>query len=169
MLKLRPYEADDAKEIVKWPENEFVFRQWSADGYPRYPAAPEDMNALYSKMAETVKLYPFTAIDEEGTIVGHLIMRYTDEKNGIIRFGFVIVDNGKRNCGLGKEMLKAALAHAFGTLKVSKVTLGVFENNPRAYACYTALGFKEVPLEIPDSCVLFGEKWIMKRLEINNK
>ena len=43
----------------------------------------------------TDNFYPVTAIDESG-IVGHMILRYTDDKKSIVRFGFVIVDDTKR-------------------------------------------------------------------------
>ena len=33
---------------------------------------------------------------------------------------------------------------AFSYDHIQQVTLGVFENNPRAKACYTACGFQEV-------------------------
>lgn len=47
-----------------------------------------------------------TAFDESG-VVGHLILRFTDEEQQTIRFGFVIVDDAKRGKGYGKEMYRA--------------------------------------------------------------
>ena len=45
----------------------------------------------------------------ENGVVGHLIMRYTDEKQTVLRLGFVIVDDSKRGLGYGKEMLRLML------------------------------------------------------------
>lgn len=60
-----------------------------------------------------------TAFDETG-VVGHLIMRFTDEEKKTLRFGFVIVNDTKRGMGYGKEMLKLAIKYAFDILKVEK-------------------------------------------------
>jgi len=35
------------------------------------------------------------------------------------------------------------LTYVFDVLRISKVTLGVFDNNPIAYNCYKSLGFEE--------------------------
>ena len=38
-----------------------------------------------------------------------------------------------------------ALRHAFEVMHAARVTLGVFDNNPAAYGCYKAVGFREAP------------------------
>ena len=39
-------------------------------------------------------------------------------------------------------MLELAIEYAKKELKATRVTLGVFANNPKAQACYEAVGFK---------------------------
>ena len=97
-----------------------------------------------------------TAFDESG-VVGHLIMRFTDEAKKNLRFGFVIVDDSKRGKGYGKEMLKLASKYAFEILHVDRISLGVFENNPSAIHCYEAAGFKQVQKEETESYTCLGE------------
>lgn len=63
-------------------------------------------------------------------------------------------------------MLRLALTFAFDILKVQKVTLGVLENNPGAYHCYKAAGFKDVPMEIPEHYHLMGEDVKCLELEV---
>lgn len=55
---------------------------------------------------------------------------------------------------------------AFDILKVRKVTLGVLENNPGAYHCYKAAGFKDAPMDEPEYYQLMGEKIKCLELEI---
>ena len=43
-------------------------------------------------------------------------------------------------------------------MKAEKLTLGVFDNNPSAYYCYKAAGFKETEEE-GFSIEMFGEIW----------
>ena len=166
MLRLRPYKTGDAETIISWIRDEYAFRQWSADRYDRYPITAEDMNRQYHGLTDEDWFYPMTAFDENG-IVGHLIMRFTDQEKTELRFGFVIVDVTKRGQGYGKEMLKLALKMAFDILKAKAVTLGVFENNPAAYSCYKAAGFRDVPMEEPEYYPIFGEKWKCLELRID--
>lgn len=164
MLRLRPYKKCDAKVIASWIKDEVSFRKWSADRYEKYPVSDVDINNHYEAAAFSDAFFPMTAFDETG-VVGHLIMRFTDEEKRILRFGFIIIDDSKRGMGYGKEMLKLSLQYAFEILKADKVTLGVFENNESAYYCYKAAGFKDVILETPESYHIFNEEWKCLELE----
>ena len=98
MLRLRPYKACDAETIVSWIKDEKTFYKWSADRYKKYPITADDMNAFYDASAFSDGFFEMTAFDETG-VTGHLIMRFTDEEQRILRFGFVIVDDTKRGKG----------------------------------------------------------------------
>ncbi|MCR5263611.1 MAG: GNAT family N-acetyltransferase [Clostridiales bacterium] len=158
MLRLRPYKEADAGVIVNWLGDEFGFRQWSADRYDRFPITAADMNAMYERMYREIVFFPVTAVDGSG-IAGHLIMRYTDSEKKTLRLGFVIIDPEKRGRGLGKEMIRLAIDEAFGTLGAEEVTIGVFENNPQAYRCYKAAGFRDAPAGQPEYFHVLGEDW----------
>ena len=158
MLRLRPYKTCDAETIVSWIGDEFAFRQWCADRYDRYPITADDMNAHYGAFHGKDWFFPMTAFDEGG-VVGHLIMRFTDDAKTTLRFGFVIVDRAKRGKGYGREMLLLAKKMAFEILGAKTVTLGVFENNPAALRCYLAAGFQLVPTDEPEYYHVLGEDW----------
>ena len=111
----------------------------------------------------TDNFYPVTAIDEYG-IVGHMILRYTDDRKSIVRFGFVIVDDTKRGMGYGKEMLHLAIQYARNEIGAKKITLGVFENNAAAKYCYRAVGFKDVDASGEYYHVL-GQDWKCLEME----
>ncbi|MBD5462174.1 MAG: GNAT family N-acetyltransferase [Lachnospiraceae bacterium] len=169
-LRLRPYKTCDAKTIVTWIHDEISLRKWSADRYEAFPVTEEDMNKKYMECngdcSKRDDFYPMTAFDESG-VVGHLIMRFTDEEKQVLRFGFVIVDDAKRGKGYGKQMLLLAIKYAFDILKAAKVTLGVFENNEAAYYCYKAAGFKEIALEKEEYYSILGQKWKCIEMEID--
>ena len=46
------------------------------------------------------------------------------------------------------------------------LTLGVFENNPSAYYCYKAAGFKEIEMENKIIIELLGEQWNCIEMEM---
>lgn len=158
MLRLRPYKDCDAQTVVSWIGDERAFYQWSADRFPHYPITAEDLNSHYRAMAGSDSFFEMTAFDETG-VVGHLILRFTDPEKTVLRFGFVIVDDKKRGRGLGREMLEIAKRYAFDILKVKKITLGVFENNPQAYRCYRAAGFRDVQDAPEEVFRIAGEEW----------
>ncbi len=143
MLRLRPYKACDAAAVVSWIGDETAFRKWSADRFESYPITAEDLNRHYAAMADSDSFFEMTAFDGTGP-VGHLILRFTDEAKTVVRFGFVIVDSQRRGMGYGREMLRLAVRYAFDFLGAEKITIGVFENNPQAYRCYRAVGFRDV-------------------------
>ena len=166
-LRLRQYKPCDADRIVSWIKDEDALRKWSADRFGDFPITSGDINNKYfnnnGDCIEDDNFYPVTAFDENG-VVGHLILRYTDEKKKVIRFGFVIVDDSKRGKGYGRQMLTLAIKYAFDIFGAEKITLGVFDNNKPAYRCYKAAGFKETGEEI--LCEIFGEQWRQIEMEI---
>lgn len=157
-MKLRTFEEQDAKIIASWIRDEVAFRKWSADRYESYPVRGEDINKQYAGHENSDTFFPVTAVDETG-VVGHMIMRFTDEGRKELRFGFVIVDDTKRGIGYGKQMLNLAIRYGVETFGVRKITLGVFENNPSAYYCYKAVGFKDVQMDEAEYYHVCGEDW----------
>ena len=76
----------------------------------------------------------------------------------------MIVDDSKRGCGYGRQMLTLAVKYAFEIFGAEKLTLGVFENNTPADQCYKAVGFEENGEEA--CCELFGEQWRIVEMEM---
>ena len=158
-MTLRPFTINDAPIILSWIKDETAFRKWSADRYPVYPPMPENMLAQY----ESGVIFPFTAIDGERKVVGHIMLRYPNLSKTVIRLGFVIVDDNLRGKGYGKQMLRLAIQKAKNEFGAKKITLGVFDNNPSAFHCYESVGFKVIGT---DSYQIDGEEWTGKEMEI---
>lgn len=165
MLRFRPYKECDAAAVAGWLRDEYSFRQWGADRFENYPLTAADLNAHYAGFADSDSFFQFTAYDEKGT-AGHMIMRFTDEEKKVVRFGFIIVDYDRRGTGLGKDMLLKAEKYAFEFLGAEKLTLGVFENNPAAYHCYRAAGFRDVKTDNTETYNVFGETWKCIEMEL---
>ena len=167
MLRLRPYRKSDAECVAHWISDEVSFRKWSANRYERYPLLPEDIRTHYEAMEDSDAFFAMTAFDESGG-VGHLTMRFPGADRDVVRFGFVIVDNEKRGMGYGREMLRLAIEYAFRILRVRRITLGVFENNPTAYRCYRSVGFREIP-DRQEAYRILGEDWTCLEMERNDQ
>ena len=165
MLKLRPFRPSDAAIILTWVKDEVVFRKWVADRYDHYPITPKDMIIHYDVLRKSHCFYPMTAVDDSG-VVGHLILRYTDEDKKTLRLGFIIVDDSKRSMGYGRAMVELTVKYGFDVLKADKITLGVFENNENAHCCYQAAGFRDIKLERTETYSVLGEEWKCLEMEL---
>lgn len=158
MLRLRPYNKDDAEIIMSWIKDESTFYKWTAGVLGEYPISEEQFNTVSNLMA-------FTAIDDND-VVGFFTMRRPNEFFDELRFGFVIVDSRKRGRGYGKNMLKLGLKYAKEIFGVNKVSLGVFKNNEPAYYCYKAIGFENVEMNETEKYAVMGEEWDCIELEM---
>lgn len=157
-LTLRTYQPSDAAMIASWLKSEYLMRQWCADRYDRYPVMPEDINSYHEKYidGQHSRALTMTDVDE---IVGYITLRTPADDSTEQRLGFVIVDDSKRGRGLGKALVSMAVKYALEELGATKVSLGVFENNPSAIHCYEAAGFHRVSLPETESYECLGETW----------
>jgi RimJ/RimL family protein N-acetyltransferase len=155
-MRLRSFETEDAVIIASWIKNEREFRLWSADRFGCYPFDPMIMVSQYSESVKTGAFFPVTVVDDEGNIIGRLILRYTDEVHKTVRFGFVIVDRSLRGRGTGREMLALAKKYAAEVLHAERISLGVFECNEAAAGCYRAAGFTQIMGG--RSCIMCSER-----------
>ena len=141
---LRSYKKEDAPVIVGWLQSEEELYKWSADRFNKYPLSGEDINENYAPQLETGRFIPLTAVNDDGEICGHFIIRYPkDDDDSSVRFGFVIIDPTLRGKGYGKELLRLGIEYVKDNLKAARIDLGVFENNESARRCYEAAGFTE--------------------------
>ena len=148
-MRLKKYQKEDSAIICSWIRDEKSLYQWSADRIGKFPVMDNALNENYAPMNGSDRFIPFSAYDEEDHLVGHLYIRYPDEKDdSMVRFGFVIIDPDLRGQGNGKKMLQLAIEYAKNVLYASKITLGVFVNNDPARYCYQSVGFHPVGSEI---------------------
>ena len=164
-LILRTYQPSDAAVITSWLKNEYLMRQWCADRYERYPVTPEDMNTYHERNFDGQLSRALTMTDGDD-IVGYITLHTPADNSAEQRLGFVIVDDSKRGRGLGKALVSMAIKYAYEVLGATKVSLGVFENNPSAIHCYEAAGFHRVSLPETESYYCLGETWNCIEMEL---
>ena len=82
----------------------------------------------------------------------------------VVRFGFVIVSPEIRGKGYGRKMLELAIDYAKKEFGAKKITLGVFENNPKAQHCYESLGFVPVSQKTVN---IMNTGWVCIDMELN--
>lgn len=164
-LTLRAYHPDDANVITTWLKSEYLTRQWCADRYERYPVTADDMNSYHQQYIDGQCSIALTMVDGE-EVAGYITLRIPADDSTEQRIGFVIVDDSKRGRGFGKSLVGKAVAYAFGKLGATKVSLGVFENNPAAIRCYESVGFRRVVRQEIESYDCLGETWNCIEMEL---
>ena len=149
---LRAYTREDSPVIAGWVRTEEELYRWSADRYGFFPLLPYSIDENYVPQLQTGRVIALTGVDEEGTPVGHLIIRYPKENDdSSVRFGFVIVDPEIRGKGYGRELLRLAIDYVRNNLTATRIDLGVFVNNPKAKRCYESVGFTEYGSHVIDT------------------
>ena len=78
-MRLRDFKQEDAKIIAGWLRTEDELYRWSADRFNKYPLSGEDINESYTPQKESGRFFPLTAVDENGDVLGHFIIRYPRE------------------------------------------------------------------------------------------
>lgn len=143
MYSFRPFKKSDAQTVISWVNSEEEYYKWSTGRFGEYPATPEAMLSFYEKMEEDDARAFWMVACEDARPFGFMQFLYPTDGNDTVRFGLVLVDSALRSQGYGKTILKMAIDYAFSMLNVTKITLGIFENNSNAYRLYLSVGFSD--------------------------
>lgn len=157
VIRLRPFKSIDIEKLLPWLADERIFTMWNSAGF-LYPLTKEQIEKKLKEVESHSDEWVMAALDEAGEFVGHFYMRRADFQKNSVHLALIVVDENKRGQGLGRQMVEKAVEYAFSILGVDKVTLGVYECNPRAYACYQKVGFKEEAFTL-DAVQFQGESW----------
>ena len=157
MIRLRPFKLSDIEYIINWVKDERLFAMWCANKFT-YPLTEQQLQEYKVLYDNDEYGWSFTALNESGLPIGHLLMRMADYNKQSVHFGFIIINPDFHGKGYGKEMVDLAVKYAFDILKVKQITLGVFSNNPAAHNCYKAIGFKDKTFK-EDYFIYKDETW----------
>ena len=142
----------DCTVIENWITEERTHALWCAGRFP-YPLEKDSFEDTLARLP----VQPFIAMDDTGRVLGFFCFSLHEEtREGVLKF--VVIDPKERGKGLGKEMLRLALRHAFETTDAESVALSVFTENPAAKKCYLGIGFRERKTE-PGAFSFQGEAW----------
>jgi RimJ/RimL family protein N-acetyltransferase len=131
------------------PGNITAFRRWYSDPevarLARYQDAPmrEDEITRYFQVRALGPDSMTMAIHERATdrLIGTCAFSQLDGDNGSAMYHITIGEKDAWGHGFGTEATRLMLGHAFGTLKLHRIALAVFEFNERAIRAYATCGF----------------------------
>lgn len=162
MIKLEPLQKDDFKKLLEWNKDksaEFLL-QWAGPFY-EYPLTEDQLERYFDnyiiKEKETLFVYKIINL-KTNEMIGTIELDVKDTVNKIGRVArFLIGEEDCRGKGVGGKALSEVVKIGFETLKLNKITLGVFDFNTSAIRCYESVGFKIEELKenyrkIGDTC-----------------
>lgn len=141
MIELLPFTEADIDHVLPWITSREDLYRWTASSFG-FPLTREHLLQHMKDCVERGDRLPYKAITEDGTVFGYIEHGAIDRRNRSLRIGRVLIDPAQRGRGLGDAMMRAAVDLAFEQFGMHRVELIVFENNPRAIACYERVGFK---------------------------
>ncbi|MDQ0256309.1 RimJ/RimL family protein N-acetyltransferase [Evansella vedderi] len=143
MIELRFFQTSDFQQLIHWIDSPEFLMQWSGPHF-QYPLNEEQLeNYLKDANKENAHELVYSVVYKEtGNVIGHISLGKIDRENKSARIGKVLVGDEKvRGKGVGQHMITEMLKLAFDELKLHRVSLGVFDFNTSAIACYEKAGF----------------------------
>jgi RimJ/RimL family protein N-acetyltransferase len=131
------------------PGNVAAFRRWYADPeiarlarYQATPMRPEEIERFFAARVVGPEALAM-AVHERATdrLIGTCAFSQLDAENGSALYHITIGESDAWGRGLGTEATQLMVDHAFGTLKLHRIALYVFEFNERAIRAYRRCGF----------------------------
>lgn len=145
MIKLRYFEPADFKRLIDWVETPELMLQWAGPSFV-FPLNKFQLEEyLKGANGKDTHSYIYSVADaDSGKLLGHISLARIDRNNRSARIGRVLIgDTEAKGKGICRQMMQQILKIAFEELELHRVTLGVFDFNKPAIACYEKTGFRK--------------------------
>jgi RimJ/RimL family protein N-acetyltransferase len=121
------------------------------------PLPPLDLAAATRWLARLCAHPHAWVVEHEGGLIGEVRLDSMNETDQRARLAIGIFDHGKLGRGIGQEVIRLVLRHAFDDLRLHRVDLRVLAYNVRGIRCYKRCGFVEEGRE-RESALVDGER-----------
>ncbi|WP_374929479.1 GNAT family N-acetyltransferase [Kytococcus sedentarius] len=145
LVTLRPIHAEDADAIdaIIRSDGEVARLTGSVHSSTEEPAGLPlaNLREIYAQWAEADDRLVLAVIDNSTSdMVGEMVLNEWDEGNASCSFRCLIGAAG-RGRGLGTEATRMVVEHGLGAMGLHRISLEVYDFNPRARHVYEKVGF----------------------------
>lgn len=156
-------DADAARRIGVHPE---IHRFFGYEVPEWRELTPVEAEWLIADLAPSARAVTWV-VDVGSGFIGTAALHSFDEESGRAAYAVGLLDPEVLGRGLGTEVTRIVLAHAFDDLRLTTLTVRVLEFNSRAIACYARSGFSFDRRE-PGAVTLDGVSYadILMRLDV---
>lgn len=149
-IYLRKMEIEDTDNIIRWRNNKRVCRNFI---YQKPFTRESHMNWI-ENVIHTGSAIQFIICEKENDRgVGSVYFRDISKEHRKAEYGIFIGEDDAVSKGYGSEAAKLALSYAFETMKLHKVMLRVFADNPAAIRSYEKAGFEREAYLKDEVCI----------------
>lgn len=153
-VHLRSFRLSDVAGRFALGQSPEIVRSFGGDPHGLEPYTEKDAKAW----VERNLAHPLCwAVELDGRLLGEARLDSVDLHDGRARLAIGIYDDTQLGKGLGREVIKLVLSHAFRTMGLHRVDLRVLAFNERARRCYRACGFVEEGRERESARI--GDAW----------
>ena len=145
-MTLRPFIAEDTT-VLRSMLRDVEIGRLTGSVHVSDPAEPWDetaearMLAWYSSRNEQPDRLDLAVVDRSsGGCVGEVVLNEWDELNRSCNIRIALVPAGQGR-GLGTEAMRLMVGHGFEHLGLHRISLNVYDFNPRARRAYEKVGF----------------------------
>ncbi|MFJ8526480.1 GNAT family N-acetyltransferase [Bacillus sp. NPDC094106] len=168
MIQLDYFERKDFNQLIDWIDSEEFLLQWGGPVFT-YPLQEKQLEKyIENANHENADVFVYKVIKQDtGTVIGHISLGKIDRINKSARIGKVLVgDKDMRGKSIGEKMINAVLNVTFEELELNRVSLGVFDFNIAAIACYEKVGFVKEEF-LRDARKIGNEYWNLWEMSIS--
>lgn len=134
------YPEKDAEIAAKWSQDSEFLRYF--DTAPARPSLSRNAREWMEQAGSKDNEFPFlvrTLADDRA--IGYVGLEDVSWSNGDAFVGIGLGDRNDWGKGFGTDAMRVILRYAFSELNLWRVSLNVFEYNPRAIRSYEKIGF----------------------------
>lgn len=135
-VSIRPITYNDTEDIIRWRNSDSVRSRFINQTL----FTKESHENWLKNFVETGKVAQFIIL-LDGKSVGSVYLRDIDYDKKSAEYGIFIGEESARGKGVGTKSAELILEYAFGELKLKKVFLRVYKDNPGAIKSYEKAGF----------------------------
>lgn len=140
LVRLKVIDLDEfAPALAKWLQDS-EYSRLEGDG-PAMLATPKQVQAYFEKPDKDSYFFGIHALADD-RLIGDIALDGIDWAAGNAWLGIGVGDRDYWGKGYGTDAMQVMLRFAFQEMNLHRVTLNVFEYNPRAIRCYEKVGFK---------------------------
>jgi len=145
-VTLRGLEQSDSSEMLSyWNKKEFLDYSGRTSPLTREELIAWIEDTWNERKKE--KSYTFGIVNNGNSLlIGYIELKILNHISRRGKLSIGIFNPSYRDMGLGTEALNLMTVYSFSSLNLLSLELNVFNNNPRAIACYSKIGFKKVGL-----------------------
>jgi RimJ/RimL family protein N-acetyltransferase len=143
-VRLSAYDpAEMSKAFPRWNRNSEYFRLLNSSGQPMQSAkaALKWMEEEVGELSPASYYFSIRTLEDD-RLIGELALDVVNWSGGDAFVGLGIGEPEYWGKGYGTDVMKVLLRFAFSEVNLRRVTLSVFEYNPRAIRSYEKAGFR---------------------------